>query len=372
MGMREILKGTVIYESGQKLNGLMMIMRGTAVVSFEGGSYELHSGDVIGLPDLIHKEANFRYVAKENLAVVDYPSKVSELKKFFKEHGEVVRYFQSSLFRQLNELLLHYKEVQTASDMMQDYLTGSYENYIRICENNHISPGELERYEELSNIPQEEKIPDWISGYYSTMEQMLSVWDKNKTDMNFVVGFMSKTCDDMNQMAGLYGRMKDHIQEVCELLMNESGLDLLELYLSLYEKIVKKNGLKDISVILVKKVLTGTLSQLEKQGYAQKDFFAARKADCENRMAQIGELVKRQAEEAARLDEDIVGKLKNSLDQILQYAECEPDLAAEFRKRVETYKHLVNKNSTEDDARMLRAGITKSFNQIYIQASRRA
>ena len=161
MGMREILKGTVIYESGQKLNGLMMIMRGTAVVSFEGGSYELHSGDVIGLPDLIHKEANFRYVAKENLAVVDYPSKVSELKKFFKEHGEVVRYFQSSLFRQLNELLLHYKEVQTASDMMQDYLTGSYENYIRICENNHISPGELERYEELSNIPQEEKIPDW-------------------------------------------------------------------------------------------------------------------------------------------------------------------------------------------------------------------
>ena len=120
MGMREILKGTVIYESGQKLNGLMMIMRGTAVVSFEGGSYELHNGDVIGLPDLIHKEANFRYVAKENLAVVDYPSKVSELKKFFKEHGEVVRYFQSSLFRQLNELLLHYKEVQTASDMMQD------------------------------------------------------------------------------------------------------------------------------------------------------------------------------------------------------------------------------------------------------------
>ena len=61
------------------------------------------------------------------------------------------------------------------------------------------------------------------------------MWDKNKTDMNFVVGFMSKTCDDMNQMAGLYGRMKDHIQEVCELLMNESGLDLLELYLSLYE-----------------------------------------------------------------------------------------------------------------------------------------
>ena len=87
MGMREILKGTVIYESGQKLNGLMMIMRGTAVVSFEGGSYELHSGDVIGLPDLIHKEANFRYVAKENLAVVDYPSKVSELKDGYSDNG---------------------------------------------------------------------------------------------------------------------------------------------------------------------------------------------------------------------------------------------------------------------------------------------
>ena len=368
MGMREILKGTVIYENGQKLNGLMMIMRGTAEVVFDGGFYELHNGDVIGLPDLIHKETNFRYVAKENLAVVDYPSRVPELQKFFKEHGEAVHYFQSSLFRQLNELLLRYKEVQTTCDMMQDYLTGSYENYMRICENNHISPGELERYEELSDIPQEEKIPNWISGYYSTMEQMLSVWDKNKTDMNFVVGFMSKTCDDMNQMAGLYGRMKNHIQEICELLMNESSLDLLELYLSLYEKIVKKNGLKDVSVMLVKKMLTGTLSQLEKQGYAQKEFFAARKADCESRMAQIGELVKQQAEAAAQLDEDIVGKIKNSLDQILQYAECEADFAAEYRERVEAYKHLVNKNSTEDDARMLRAGITKGFNKIYIQA----
>ncbi len=372
MGMREVLKGTVIYERGQKLNGLLLIMRGTAVVAFDGGFYELHNGDVIGLPDLIHKEANFRYVAKENLAVVDYPSGVPELQKFFKEHGEAVHYFQSSLFRQLNELLLRYKEVQTTCEMMQDYLTGSYENYMRICENNHISSGELERYGELSDITQEEKIPNWISGYYSTMEQMLSVWDKNRTDMNFVVGFMSKTCDDMNQMAGLYGRMKNHIQEICELLMNESGLDLLELYLSLYEKIVKKNGLKDVAVLLVKKLLTGILSQLEKQGYGQKEFFGVRKADCEKRMTQIGELVKRQTEAAAQLDEDIVGRIKNSLDQILQYAECEADFAAEYRGRVETYKHLVNKNSTEDDARMLRAGLTKGFNQIYIKAFRKS
>lgn len=372
MGMREILKGTVIYENGQKLNGLQLIVRGSAEVIFDGGSYELHNGDVIGLPDLIHKEASFRYVAKENLAVVDYPSRTQELQNFFAAHGEAVRYFQSSLFRQLNEILLRYKEVQTTCDMMCDYLTGSYENYMRICENNHISSAELENYEELPEISPEEKIPGWMTGYYSTIEQMLTVWDKNNTDINFVIGFMTKTCEDMNRMMSLYGRMKNQIQEICELLMNENGLDLLELYLSLYEKIVKKNGEKDVSVMLVKKMLKGILSQLEKQGYVEKDFYIARKADCESRMEQIGELVKKQAEAAAQLDEDIVVKLRNSLDQILQYAECESGFAAEYRTRVEEYKHLVNKNSTEDEVRQLRAGITKGFYQIYIQAFQRS
>ena len=49
MAIREFAQGEIIYEAGQKLDALYMIMRGTASAFYAGGRHMLKTGDVIGL-----------------------------------------------------------------------------------------------------------------------------------------------------------------------------------------------------------------------------------------------------------------------------------------------------------------------------------
>lgn len=368
MARKEFRKDEVIYESGQKLTALYMIIKGSAEVSCEVGSYELHNGDVIGLPDMLHKEVYFRYVAKEALTVMEYPADTEALQIVFTAGRDAVRYFQSSLFRQINEILLKYQNIKARYDSHREYLINGYENYFRICEKNHISPGELEAYGDFMEVQPEPPLPYWFSGYYSTMEQMLSVWDHNNTDMNFLSGFMSKTCEDMEHIVGLCAGMQERIQDIREMIMNENSLDLLELYVSLYGRLTVKNGMEDVSVILVQRVIQDLLVRMEKQGFAEKDFYQQRKMEYEKQTVMAAQQSKKQQEEASRLDADIVKELKNSLAQILTFAGCDKEFAASFREHVEHYRKLVNKNSTEDDVRTLRMHITKEFNRLYAQA----
>ncbi len=368
MAKKEFSKGKVIYESGQKLTALYMIMKGSAEVSCDAGTYELHNGDVIGLPDMLHKDVYFRYVAKEELTVMEYPAEPEALQVIFATGKDMVRYFQSSLFRQFNEILSKYNSVKALYDSLREYVVNGYENYVRICEKNHVSPGELEAYDEFMEMHQEEPLPYWVSGYYSTMEQMLSVWDHNTTDMNFIVGFMLKTCEDIERMVSLSAGLLGGVQDLREMIINENALDLLELYFSLYSRLAVKNGMEDVSVVLVQRVMQDILVRMEKQGFAGKEFYQLRKKEYEKQLAIVAQQSEKQKEEASRLDEDIVKELKNSTVQILTYAGCDKELAASFRAHVEKYKGLVNKNSTEDDVRTLRMRITKEFNQLYMLA----
>lgn len=60
--------------------------------------------------------------------------------------------------------------------------------------------------------------------------------------------------------------------------------------------------------------------------------------------------------------------LSHSLDVILEFANCNPELSEAFKAHVEQYKKMPNKNGTEDDIRALRQKLTKEFNQVYADA----
>lgn len=368
MARKEFQKGEVIYERGQRLSTLYMVLKGNVEVSWEAGSYELHNGDVIGLPDMFHTESYFRYVAKEALTAMEYPADPEALQVVFTTSKDAVRYFQSSLFRQLNEILSKYQNIKAQYDSRREYLVNGYENYIRICEKNHISPGELEAYDEFAEAQPEEPLPYWFSGYYSTMEQMLSIWDHNNTDMNFLSGFMNKTCEDMERIVARCTGMQGELQEILEMIVNENSLDLLELYVSLFSRLAVKNGMEEVSVVLVQRVLQDLFVRMDKLGFAEKEFYQLRKKEYEKQIAIVAQQSAKQQEEASKLDADIVRELKDSLVQILTFAGCDKELAASFRQHVEHYRKLVNKNGTEDDVRSLRMHITREFNRLYLLA----
>lgn len=369
MTTKEIPQGQVIFEGGQKLDALYLIARGTVSVSHPGGRHVLHSGDVIGLCELDCDETYMEYTVEEKVSAIVYPYKNGTLSQLFEMNSDTMRYFRSSAFRQLNAVMGQYKLLKVESISLYEYVLSCYEDYVKMCEGYHTSPGQPAGFEELGDLSMEEDVPSWLSGYYSTLEQMLAIWDSNKTDNDFVCGFLTRASQDTHNLVLLCSQMQEYKKDICKLLMNENGLDLLELLMALYGKAASKDGLEDSRVMTLRRNVNDILMQLENQGLGEDELYLKRKALVEKQFQEIqNRCTQAQPEAGEQADALLSEELSDSLDKILSYAECDQKLEASFRKNIEKYKQTVNKNGTEDDIRVLRQHITKEFYQVYIAA----
>lgn len=368
MAAVEFSQNTVIYERGQKITNLYMIMRGSVRASYDGGSFILRNGDVIGLMGLGKEESYMKYETVENISVLVFPCQMTALRKLFENSVETIRYFMSSLFRQFNELLSQYKLSKIESHCLCNYITTCYQEYISLCSKNHISPGELETYTEFLKRQSQEDVPAWMTGYYDTLEQMISVWDANKTDIDFIVGVLVKAGEDMKNIVWLCQELWSGRQDGCQILMNENSLDMFDLYMTLYGKLVKKSGFENEDVIVAQRSLNEILMQLETRDYAKQDFYVARKQTYEQQLAVLQQQCQEAEAEESKYDANTVTELKDSLHVILTYAKCEEELQTSFCQHIDKYKKTINKNGTEDEIRTLRLQITKEFYEIYKKA----
>ncbi|MCM1125834.1 MAG: hypothetical protein NC429_05125 [Lachnospiraceae bacterium] len=264
--MREIPQGKVIYSVGQKLDSFYLIRKGTVTVTYQGGRYLLQSGDVIGLCEIGSGVSGMEYRAGAGVEVLVYPYGAAQMKHLFESSRDAVRFFTSSFFRQLNEILGRYRVLREESMELYEYLNNSYNTYLSLCEKYHIPPETLAGYGELSQPSAREEVPMWINGYYSTLEQMIAIWDYNKTDYDFVYGFMLKSSSDIRTILTLSQKLHRYQTDACKYLMNEDGLDLVELMFHLYEEIMYSGGGSE-DILIVRGSMDGMIQQLYRHGY---------------------------------------------------------------------------------------------------------
>lgn len=264
--MREIPQGKVIYSVGQKLDSFYLIRKGTVIAAYQGGKYLMQSGDVIGLNEIGSGISSMEYCAGEGLEVLAYPYRAAQIKHLFENSRDAVRYFTSSFFRQFNEILARYRALREESRDLYEYLQNSYQKYFSLCEKYGASPEKLTGYDELLQPSAKEEIPTWINGYYSTMEQMISIWDYNKTDFDFIYGFMLKSASDIRTILTFSQKQHRYQTDACKYLMNEEGTDLVDLMFRLYEKVMYSgSGSEDI--LLIRGSMDGMIQQIYKYGY---------------------------------------------------------------------------------------------------------
>ncbi len=367
MTTKEIPQGQLIFENGQQLDALYLIVKGVVSVSHPGGRFSLRSGDVIGLSELACNEVYMEYKVEEKVSAIVYPYKSGILSQLFEMNSDTMRFFRLSLFRQLNAVMGQYKLLKVESTSLYEYVLSSYEDYVKMCEAYHISPAQPAGYEDMVSLSMEEDVPSWLSGYYSTLEQMVAVWDSNKTDNDFVCGFLARASQDIHHLILLCSQMQEYKKDICKILMNENELDFLEVLMALYCKAVSKDGVEEEKTTAIRRTINDILMQLENQGVLDNENYLMRKALIEK---QFLEVQRRYTQAGAGEQEDapFSEAISNSLDKILSYAECDWELETSFRENIEKYKQTVNKNGTEDDIRILRQEITKEFYQVYAAA----
>lgn len=362
--MKELEAGTIIYEGSQKPEELYLIVKGTVKVTYHGGSYFLRAGDVIGLCEMNYDTMYLQYQAEGNVSLLPYPNISGNLKELLEKNQDASRYFVSSLFRQLNEIFSRCQELRGETSQIWNYLKTSYEDYTMRCIKRNVSFNALPGYEELSKTEIKNRVPAWMKGYYATLEQMLVVWDSNKTDHDFIWGFLIKAGEDIRRIIVQCNQMKEYEEDLCRCFIDESGLDLFGLYVGLYMEEVEENGVASEGAMVLKTKINDLKNTLQKYGLVDEIIFKNRWEEFEKSTGEVEEPQKETT--TANVDlKKLMEELAGSLDKILLYAKCDENTKAAFKKHLQEYKEVLNIGGADDDMRRIRRELSAVFYKVY-------
>ncbi len=365
MQVREVESGKVLAE--QKQNFLYLIAKGAAKASYEGGIYRLQVGDVIGLCEMGRTQPKLTYKIEDKVSLIVYNVSYEQLKKEMEENPQSMKYFVASFFRQFNEICGRCNGLKEDVEEGYQYLKALCEEYTERCAKKGLNAEPVAGYDVLEVPKFGALYPQWMDGYYATQEQMLAVWDHNITDYNFLYGFFSKSVDDIALLLSLCGQMQKYKEALANSFLNERGQGIFHKYMFLYDREVKEHGSLSKDALELKQKIKKIMSFIEQQK-AGGIFFSQPIWNEFINAAKEVEILDKNISGTDDLKQQQIDILTGSLDKILAYAECDPQVETNFKKYIQAYKKLADKNGNDESTRIIRHEITSLFYQIYVEA----
>ena len=365
MAVKEFPAGTVLAQNGQAINALHLITKGTVRATYLGCEFYLTKGDVIGACGLFNNSYLFTYQAEDDVSIASYAYSASQLSTILRSGAEMSGYIVTSMFKQFQEILDQYELARFDCDTFYHYLMDSYEGYVNFCAKHKFPARALPGLETLTELVLEEDVASWMSGYYAQLRALVTAKPIKDQDPDFLLGLMMKTSEDGYQVMSVCRALYDYKSEITNLLMSENRLDFFDLYASLLYKV---GAHADESTSLIAAIST-MMIQLESQPSIDKAMYNERVAEYKERLNALQQYAEEQSSDDKPKD---VPEIRDSMNTILSYSQVDEETAGAFRKAVNDFKKLTDKNNTDDASRKLRLTITKLFYQIYEKACLRS
>lgn len=362
---KEIKMGTTICESGQPFNALHTILTGTVRAVYSDGEFFLDKGDIIGLCELYFNTYIFTYIASDDVTIASIPYSVGGLPVMFGKNPNFAQLVTSSCYKQMKNVLEVYEFSKYDCNNLYQYLTDSYNEYVKLSERYRISPRALPDLETIEPLALEEDIPQWLTDFYENMSTVVTqtLPMSPVPYFDYLNGLLMKTSQDIAEIMSVCLIMYDYKSDIAKLLMNENRLDLFDLYTTLFFRI----GQREEDSTAISAAISRMMINMEGFGSIDHELYKERINAYKETLAFMEEKGSDVPVEDPELAKNAAA-VEHSLDIILEYADCDPDIAADFRKYIEEYKKQIDKNAVDDDSRRLRMNITKLFYTIYMSA----
>ena len=362
---KEIPSGSVICQSGQPFNSLHMILKGTVRVVCSDGEFFLDKGDIIGLCEIYQDSYIFSYIASDDVSIASFPYKPGSLSMQFAKQPDFAQLISKSCLKQIKNVLEFYEFSHFDCDNLYHYLMDSYNEYKSLCERYVISPRLLPDLDNIEPLTLEEDIPKWLSQYYENMAAVLTqtLPQSDVPYANFLNGLLMKASQDIINIVSICHIMDDYKADIAQLLMNENRLDLFDLYTTLHSRI----GHDEEHSTAISAAVSRMMINMEGFSSIDHALYEKRVNEYKDSLAKTEASSTQSADETASKPKNTEA-IKGSLNTILEYADCEPEVAANFRKYVASYKQQTDKNATDDVNRKLRLNLTKTFYKVYTSA----
>ena len=101
-----IEKSKTIYLREQPMTALHLITQGRVQAEYPGGTYQLKTGDVIGICEICSEVHFLGYTTLEDTTIMTFPlSNMEALENILQKRTDIAKLFILSMFRQFNALM---------------------------------------------------------------------------------------------------------------------------------------------------------------------------------------------------------------------------------------------------------------------------
>lgn len=367
--LNQLPKGAVIFEEGDEITGIGLVVKGRVRIHAEGVNLVVGSGNFLGLCDLLDKAYNLTYTADTNLAVYSFPvtnlgTAVRGLIKVNKDYAPLMVSTLSKYVRELSKIL---DELEENAGITGKFIRDAYQRYLEIGKKTGARTTPIRTIEELKE-PEEGTVNTELTEYYRACAELPAEVQKAYFGVNATIT-IHHILEQVHLIRSLLARCKMDAQYL-KLLANPLAVDARSLYSSVLqqalmlqragENILETSSLLD-DVIDRTNSLENLLSKRAsiELGIDHEAIEEAYSNLLNGTASSAGGSV---SGEKAGAD---ISELAGALDQILAYGGLEEDKETVLRDNLNAFMALSDKYSTDEEVRNLRRSLIKVYYELY-------
>ncbi|MEE3467949.1 MAG: cyclic nucleotide-binding domain-containing protein [Eubacterium sp.] len=366
-----VAKGTVIFEKGDELTCVALVLKGRVAVRSSGILVTLGSGNFLGICDVLRGEHSFTYVAGDGVTVYPLPvNDVSRVKKLIEgkaQYRGLLVTSQNFLIRDLNK---SFKKLQTTVHEMRDFLIASYATYQKEAQDSGVIPQEVPSLARLeAEIIEDPKLPSGVN-YYLEAASVEVEAQRAFLGSKSLIAFRHymEQCELFPPLIDgcrIYGEWV--FKFFRSLIMDEKNLFTFVTRTALD---IKKAGQKNERLSALVDELIAKIDEVET--VLIETVGTDPKLNRTHMQALYMALLSDDIHAEVEIDEQDLSVLNGSVTQIIEYSGVDEEVGKAFRDSLDAFMRLTDKFGRTKDAMAVRKKVTEPFFAIYEAAVKRS
>ncbi|WP_139197215.1 cyclic nucleotide-binding domain-containing protein [[Clostridium] fimetarium] len=375
--LNQLKAGSVIYKQGEIVDTICVILEGRVIAYNQGIKTIMSVGSFIGISDICEKVYITNYIAYENITL--YAFQIND-KKDIKKIMNFNKDYSGLMVCNLNKYITDLSRITTALTTIVDetyrFIHELHQEFIDICSmNGHVSTifsqnNEIVKYESAYIFDSHDL------KYYEECLQLPEDIQKTYFSCNSNLSYLHvvKQSELINKLIKESIHMATYIKEIFEIIFSDKEECIFKELSKIALDIKNAGGSNDDLIVLLSRMITkiNITDRLlsEKSGcklkYDKKimegiysSVISGTNEDGESKEAEIN-LSNSSAETA-------INELRNSLEQILTYAEIEEEEKDEIKQLIVAFSELKDKTSISENVRIIRKKINETFYELYLK-----
>lgn len=372
--VNQVIKDTVIYEQGDEITSVSLVVKGRIRMNAEGINIVVGSGNFLGLCDLVDDKYDITYTAETNAVIYAFPRmKLNQaIRSLVKANKDYAGLMVASFSRIIREISITYEKITAMADKLYEFLLSGRSRYIEIAKEAGIKADNIRTIDEIDEYRQEENVDIDKIMYYRACCEVAPEIQKAYFGANITIAVyhILEQIELINSIISECKKGTIYLKKLSNPLIKEDRSLYMQVF-QLASTIQHVSGESGEAMSLFDDIIdnTNTLENLmiDKAGvdleidheFMEEAYCSLLNGDVKNEGNGDVDIA------LTEMEYEDISQLNGSLSFILDYSEIDSDEALDFEQNICKFDKLRDKFSTDDEVRTLRRNITKLYYKIY-------